>query len=92
MAHTYRRGGTYEVTLTVTDDTGRAASATETVEVAGAVGPTPAPRPAPSVPPAPPSAGPGGSAGGDLPSTGGGAGLVAVALLALAVHRRSRVG
>ena len=90
VAHTYRRGGTYDVTLTVTDDTGRTASVTETVEVSGAPGPTPAPRPAPAVPPAPPSPGPGGSAGGDLPSTGGGAGLVAVALLALARRGRPR--
>lgn len=83
VTHRYQTG-TYEVTLTVQDDTGQRASAVRTIEVAGQAEPAPDAEPAETGDP--------GNAGGQgLPATGGGA---AIALLAAAaggaLHGRRR--
>ncbi len=53
--HSYQYGGTYEVTLTVTDTGGNTASTTQKITVVGPPPPPPPPPPAPPavVPPAP---------------------------------------
>ena len=61
--HSYRYGGTYNVTLTVTDTGGNTASVTEPVTVVG-----------PSPPPPPGSGGPGGAGANNTPGGAGGSG------------------
>lgn len=73
--HTYDSAGTYDITLTVTDDTGRTAATTTTIEVAGAPSPTPSPTTGDEGAPATDD-GPG------LPATGGSAALAGALLLA----------
>lgn len=83
VTHHYRAAGSYEVTLTVQDDTGRQASTVRTIEVGGAAAP------------GPPTGGDTGETGDGtdrgLPATGGGA---VIALLAAAaggaLHGRRR--
>ncbi len=72
--HSYKYGGTYEVTLTVTDVGGNVASVKEPITVVGPPEPTPEPTPAPTPTPAPaPSTTtPGGS--GSSGSSGGSGG------------------
>jgi hypothetical protein len=74
--HSYKYGGTYEVTLTVTDVGGNTASVKEPVTVVGAPEPkpepTPTPAPAPAPAPAPSTTTPGGS--GSSGSSGGSGG------------------
>lgn len=60
--HSYQYGGTYEVTLTITDTGGNKASVTNPITVVG---------PAPPAPPAPPS---GGGSSSASPATAGSAG------------------
>ena len=71
--HAYAHGGTYEVTLTVTDVGGNTASVKEPITVVGPPEPAPEPTPTPAPAPAPTpaiaapgsgSSGPGGGAGG----------------------------
>jgi hypothetical protein len=70
--HTYAYGGTYEVTLTVTDVGGNSASVTEPIVVAGVAAPAPAPAPeggsnavpAPAAPTAPQEVGSGSKGSG----------------------------
>jgi hypothetical protein len=65
--HSYQYGGTYDVTLTVTDVGGNSASVTEQVTVVG----PPAPTPEPTPPPTPSTTTPGGSSGSSGGSSGG---------------------
>lgn len=74
LEHAYETGGTYDVTLTVTDDTGRTASATRTIEVPDTAAPSP--------PPAPTSTAPDQGDSADLPATGGSAVVLGGLLLA----------
>ncbi len=61
--HSYRYGGTYKVTLTITDTGGNTASVTEPVTVVG-----------PSPPPPPGSGGPGPAGADNTPGAAGGSG------------------
>jgi hypothetical protein len=61
--HTYKYGGTYEVTLTVIDTGGHTASVTEPITVSGEGPPAPPSPPAPPAP-SPGAAGPAGTAAG----------------------------
>jgi hypothetical protein len=74
--HSYKYGGTYEVTLTVTDVGGNTASVKEPIMVVGPPEPkpepTPTPTPTPSPAPTPSVTAPGGSGGSG--STGGSSG------------------
>jgi hypothetical protein len=47
VVHTYTYGGTYDVTLTITDDSGNVANVTHQVTVSGPPAPAPIPTPAP---------------------------------------------
>jgi hypothetical protein len=67
--HSYQYGGTYEVTLTVTDVAGDTASITHKITV---VGPPPPPPPAPPAPPAGSPSTTGGSSAGSSSGSGGG--------------------
>ncbi len=68
--HSYQYGGTYEVTLTVTDTGGNTASVTEPIAVDGQPAPTPPPPPPPT-PSSTPSSGSSSGAGGSSGSGGG---------------------
>ncbi len=70
--HSYRYGGNYEVTLTVTDTGGNTASVTEPITVDGEPAPSPAPTPPPTpTPSTTPSSGSSSGAGGSSGSGGG---------------------
>ena len=92
LAHTYAGPGTYDAALTITDDTGRRATATRTIEVAGTGGQADPVTEDGTARDRTVARDDGGSAA-DLATTGGGmAGLGFVALVAvvLLVPRRSR--
>jgi hypothetical protein len=72
--HSYQYGGTYDVTLTVTDVGGNTASFSEPITVVGPPPPSPPPTPTPSSTPSagtPSSSGSGGSGGGSSQSQTG---------------------
>jgi hypothetical protein len=70
--HSYKYGGTYEVTLTITDVAGDTGSFKEPVTVVGPPEPKPEPTPAPVPAPTPSTTAPGGS--GSSGSSGGSSG------------------
>jgi hypothetical protein len=70
--HAYKYGGTYEVTLTITDVGGNSASVKEPITIIGPPEPTPTPTPVPAPAPTPSTTTPGGS--GTPGSTGGSGG------------------
>ncbi|HTA98727.1 MAG TPA: hypothetical protein VK730_13930 [Solirubrobacteraceae bacterium] len=78
--HSYKYGGTYEVTLTVTDVGGNTASVREPVTVVGPPEPkpeptpTPTPTPAPAPAPTPSTTTPGGSGSSGSSGSSGGTG------------------
>jgi hypothetical protein len=74
--HSYKYGGTYEVTLTVTDVGGNTASVKESVTVVGPPEPKPepTPTPAPAPAPTPSTTTPGGSGGSGSSGGSGGTG------------------
>jgi PKD domain len=73
--HTYQYGGTYNVTLTVTDAGGNTGTFTEPITVDGTPAPPPPPPPAPAPTPAPPAgaSAAGAASGSTSGSTGAGA-------------------
>jgi hypothetical protein len=71
--HSYQYGGTYDVTLTVTDTGGNTASVTEPITVDGPPAPNPTPTPTPT-PSTTPSSGSSAGAGGSSGASGSGGG------------------
>lgn len=76
VEHTYGEAGTYEVALTVVDDTGREATATHTIEVVG----SPDGEPGTDAGPAAPDE----EGTRELPETGGGLALLGIGALLVA--------